>query len=292
MILRHCLAVAALFCCCYSYSEEIRGTTSNAITNNVGAGIVWQPQDVLPEQAGLVVNGLIYRYTAVKNKQDPMSVTVQNENAIDGGYVFQKKDDWSGLNGTTITHTQPINNIAREYWGTGSIVVEGQGQVVNPYVVYNYRFDPCYDPQVSPSCPGYKAPVDNTPVYKAPVDYSLTAINVDEIPKFDTISDDYNKEESNRENKDKKDSKKDKKKSDTSKNAVLTEDALNVANLMERLNNMENFRSYFFTLPDNVMNDVLTLKDSNLPDNKRGKRVSQAQELLHQQMVDSQYYKK
>ena len=286
MILRHCLAVAALLCCCYSYSEEIRGTTSNAITNNVGAGIVWQPQNVLPPQAGLVVNGLIYRYTAVKNQQDPMSVTVQNENAIDGGYVFQKKDDWSGLNGTTITHAQPINNVAREYWGTGSIVVEGQGQVVNPYVIYNYRFDPCYDPQVSPSCPGYKAPVDNN------VDYSLTTINLDDVPKFDNISDDYNDEDSNRENKDKKSSKKDGKKSNTSKNTLLTEDALNMANLMERLNNMENFKSYFFTLPDNVMNDVLTLKDSNLPDNKRGKRVSQAQEILHQQMVDMQYNKK
>ena len=54
-------------------------------------------QNILPQQAGLTVGNVIYKYTAVKNEQDDMLVHVQNEDALGDGYIFRETDDWSGL---------------------------------------------------------------------------------------------------------------------------------------------------------------------------------------------------
>ena len=61
-------------------------------------------QNILPQQAGLTVGNVIYRYTAVKNIDDDMLVHVQNENALGTGYIFRETDDWSGLEGLSLIH--------------------------------------------------------------------------------------------------------------------------------------------------------------------------------------------
>ena len=43
---------------------------------------------------GLDISGVLYRYTAVKERPDDFTVTVSNQNAIDGGYIFRETDDW------------------------------------------------------------------------------------------------------------------------------------------------------------------------------------------------------
>ena len=76
--------------CSYSCSEIIYSESKVDAYN-------WVMQNVLPQQAGLTVGSVIYRYTAVKNIEDDMLVHVQNEDALGSGYIFRETDDWSGL---------------------------------------------------------------------------------------------------------------------------------------------------------------------------------------------------
>ena len=61
-------------------------------------------QNVLPQQAGLTISHIVYEYGVIKETQDAMLVHVQNEDAINGGYILRSTDDWTG---------QPSNVIKR-----------------------------------------------------------------------------------------------------------------------------------------------------------------------------------
>ena len=74
----------------------------------------------------------------------------------------------------------------RSLWGNGSIEVEGTGTVEDAFVFYNYRVDPCYDPQSNPLCPGYQAPeppevetVDVDSLYSNTLDEELLSSSTD-----------------------------------------------------------------------------------------------------------------
>ena len=82
-----------MYCSQPSYSEEVYGTTNNA----AAFGLNWVMTNILPSQAGLEINGLVYQYTAVKDPETGMIVYVQNEYADGSGYIFRNVDDWSGL---------------------------------------------------------------------------------------------------------------------------------------------------------------------------------------------------
>ena len=119
--------------------------------------------NVLPQAAGLQVNNVVYRYTTEKNTEDDMLVHVQNENAQGEGYIFRASDDWSGLPGNTISKAIPVGSIPLDFWGDGSIEVEGFGTVLEPEVYYTYQYLPCNSPQDNPSCEGYIDPLTLIP---------------------------------------------------------------------------------------------------------------------------------
>jgi len=50
-------------------------------------------------------------------------------------------------------------------------------------------------------------------------------------------------------------------------------------------------KSYYQAIPDNKYEEKVVLDGGNIPDNRNGRRVGLAQQLLHDQMVDSQYNK-
>jgi len=93
----------------------------------------------LSSLGGVDVNGVIYRYTAVKDPNDPFTVTIQNENADGNGYIFRETDDWTGQAGNTINKFKTFDNSPISNWGDGSIATTGVGSVVNPVVLYSYR---------------------------------------------------------------------------------------------------------------------------------------------------------
>ena len=246
--------------------------------------------NLLPQQAGLQVNTVLYRYTTIKEIDDPLFVTVQNENAIDGGYIFRETDDWTGLPGNSINKVVGVGGVPIDYWGDGSIVWEGEGKVTDPVVVYTYQYDTCFDPQSDPSCPGYKVEMPDIPSVE-PVDPLDDQAIQDEIDREMTMRD---------EDEDERERQRMSEKEEEDEEEVDLENVLGIANKslqndldtvkqqqMMALNSFSNV--YYTQLPDTVYNETVTLKDSTLPRNNRGRRLQYAQDLLHDKLVKSQY---
>lgn len=247
-------------------------------------------ENVLPQQSGLMVNTVLYRYTTVKNVDDPLIVTVQNENAVDGGYIFRESDDWTGLPGNTINKVVGVGGTPIDYWGDGEITWEGDGKVTDPSVVYTYQYDTCFDPQSDPSCPGYKVEIPDIPSINAVDPLDDTFIQ-DELDREMTMRDEDDEE---------RDRKQMEEKEEEGEEEVDLETVLGIVNRslqnaedtakqqqMMAMNQFDN--QYFVQLPDTVYEETTTLKDASLPQNKRGRRLEFAQQLLHQQLVKSQY---
>jgi len=242
---------------------------------------------VFPSVPGLDVNGLIYRYTTIKNTEDNMKVHVGNLNAEGEGYIFRETDDWSGLPGNTITKSFSVGNTPSAAWGAGSIEVEGQGSVDNASVIYSYRVDECYDPQLNPGCAGYVEPVPpvvEVVVYDALDDDSVTsALDNDTEFKYDSDGNRIVDEE-------------DEEKNNLEKGLSATENALTLfktqgqADLIMAINLQTNIAMYYnSSINGGVYKDNNTLADSKLPDNPKAFRNHLAQQLLHEELMQLQY---
>lgn len=270
----------------YSYSEQVFGQTTNAAQN----GYNWVMSNLLPQQAGLQVNTVLYRYTTVKNPEDPLLVTIQNENAVDGGYIFRETDDWTGLPGNSIFKVIGVGGIPIDYWGDGEITWEGDGKVTDPSVIYTYQYDTCFDPQSDPSCPGYKVEIPDIPSVEVvdPLDDTFVQ---DEIDREMTMRDEDEEErERQRMSEEEEDDEEE----------VDLETVLGIANRslqnaqdtakQKQMMALANFSNqYYEQLPDTVYNETIQLKDAALPKNNRGRRLQFAQDLLHDKLVKSQY---
>lgn len=151
----------SLLCWQYSYSETIYGLTNNAASD----GLSWSMNGVLPNSAApnvsLQVNGVTYYYVMTKEAEDDATVYIRNSDPVNGGYIFEEVDDWSGLDGTAIQKYFRFAGTPAQNWGDGEISVQGNGTVSDASVIYLYRMDIdeqqviCTTPIVSPECPGY-----------------------------------------------------------------------------------------------------------------------------------------
>ena len=241
--------------------------------------------NILPSQAGLEVNGLVYQYTAVKDPETGMIVYVQNEYADGSGYIFRNADDWTGLPGNTIRKKFVFPNLNAELWGPGSIEVDGEGTVEDASVVYSYRYDTCFDPQSDPSCPGYEETVE-----------------VPEIPIYDPLQDQLVQEDMERKTRIQEEEEEQERQRRQREWAVsnaleeLLSDGDNpglidpVAEAMAlALTSRVLPTDYYYGLDGREYFDAVVLDGGDIPDNSNARRSNLAQQLLHQQMVDSQY---
>lgn len=274
----------------FSYSDVVNGTTGNA----ADIGYNWVMQNILPQQAGLEVTGVVYRYTAVKDPNSDMVVYVQNEDAQNQGqYIFREVDDWSQRPGKTITKVLPQPNILIDRWGDGSIVVEGDGQVEDAVVAYDYRYDPCFDPQSSPECPGYVPEIPDIPEPDLTDLYDQEQMFIDEELEREVEVVDEDQKEKDRAAIARK-----------QRNKERLEVALGAVNSALMTSQAELMHTELIALSDVIINtyssvdiqggvyeETTILKDKNLPDNKSARRVNMAQQLLHEQMVTLQYEK-
>jgi len=145
----------------YSAADTVYGVTNNAVND----GLTWSPVDILPDfsspSVSLQVNGVTYYYVMSKDPASDATVYIRNEDAINGGYVFEEVDDWSGLPGNSILKNFRFDGIPGEQWGNGSITVDGDGTVSDASVIYLYRMDIdetniiCTNPLADPNCPGF-----------------------------------------------------------------------------------------------------------------------------------------
>ncbi len=245
---------------------------------------------MFPDVPGLDINGLTYKYRTVKETDADMKVSVGNLNSAGDGYTFKEVDDWSGMPSNTIVKTFPIPNIPIENWGDGSITVEGEGTVEDAVVIYNFRIDECFDPQLNPSCPGYIKPVPDLPeieVYAALEDDAvLDAIDTEQDYEYDEdgniISEDDNEEKETR----------------IELGLIASENALTLfktqgqSNIINQMNQQTNIAMYYnSSINGGIYDDVASLDGGNISDNKKGLRNNLAQQILHEQMVDMQYNK-
>ena len=161
----------------YSAADTVYGVTNNAVND----GLTWSPVNVLPDfsspNVSLQVNGVTYYYVMSKDPAADATVYVRNEDAINGGYVFEEVDDWSGLPGNSILKNFRFDGIPGEQWGNGSITVDGDGTVSDASVIYLYRMDIdetniiCTNPLISPECPGF---LDAVYKYVSTIEYMET----------------------------------------------------------------------------------------------------------------------
>ena len=96
----------ALWAASYSYCYSDIITSFGATSNAADMGLQWSMGNTLPDASQpnitVKVNGLIYQYTITKDVNDAAIVTVANEDAINGGNIFQEQDNWSGVPGNSI----------------------------------------------------------------------------------------------------------------------------------------------------------------------------------------------
>jgi hypothetical protein len=271
--------VAVLFSACYSYSysEVIRAQTTNATAN----GLAWTMTNILPKYTGLSVTAVSYQYTAQKQTQDSFVVNIQNLSATGTGYVFRTQDDWTGLPGNTITKTVPVDNILGTQWGAGSITTQGVGEVVDYSLFYSYRYDTCSaQVVVDPACANYKLPSTFAAIEDEFVtqsyqlkQYVPDAKEQEASRQFVLANSANNKPKS----------------PNSARNALLTAQALGLAQSLEALNNLPGLAAYSLQIPGGTYKDVLEYADKKLPDSSNSRRLNLSQQRLHNQLVDLQY---
>lgn len=274
------LALWPSYSSCDPYSY---GTTGNAAST----ALSWSMSSVLPDIPGIDINGLLYKYTTVKDPDADMKVHIGNKNADADGYIFRKTDDWSGVPGNTIVRSFPLSNIPASQWGAGSIDVEGEGSVKDAMVIYNYRIDECYDEQSNPACPGYVKPVPVIPVVELydvlDDDAAMSAIEADEF-QYDEdgnviLSEEEEEEETRIEMG-----------LTASANALTLFKAQGQDDIIMAINQQTNLAMYYnASINGGVYADAPGLADSEIADNKKALRNNLAQQLLHEKMVDMQY---
>jgi len=271
--------------------------TQNAAT----MGLSWNMTGILPDGADgsiphikVDIHGLTYRYTMVKDPNTGATVYVRNKDLDGNGYVFEERDDWiEGNPGGTIQKYVRFPYTSASRFGDGSIDVEGDGQVIDPNVTYNYRLEVddrlmmcSATPLADPACPGFN---------QALLDY----LNKLEVSPDDPFYDEWvqanlslNDEEGEQEVEETK---------MPEEKLSNFEKELGGENTIEDLVNTNQQRIfaalaavpkiepyYMIDIPGGEYEETLTLEDTSLPDNPRAMR-NLASDANHKKMVRSQY---
>ena len=279
-----------------SYSAE--ADTTYGVTNNaINGGLTWSPVDVLPDFSSpnvtLQVNGVTYYYVMSKDPASDATVYVRNEDAINGGYVFEEVDDWSGLPGNSILRNFRFDGIPGEQWGDGSITVEGDGTVSDASVIYLYRMDVdetniiCTNPLADPNCPGF---LDAVYKYVSSIEYMEPDDDFYEYWLAIQEEREVEVKEDEIEIVEEEDDGELEKRLRVDPNVGGLVDLQRQEEMLLKLNNEPLFEPYIAVeYPETlVLEDTLQLEDTVLPDNNRALRQL-ANDATHYSMVRSQY---
>jgi len=274
----------------YSYSDITYGTTGNAASGSLS----WDMGTVLPDSSQpwvtLQINGLTYRYSLTKNPNTDAQVHIRNEDAVNGGYVFEETDNWNGQPSGTVQKYFRLPYTDSSRWGKGEIAVEGDGQVSSPIVTYNYKLDiddqlmKCTaTPLADPSCPGF---------HQALMDILKSSeVSIDD-PFYDEWVQAQLEEKIELEEKDLK-------KEEVEENLEEKLGGRNTIDamvdtkqqevLLASLADVGKIESYYqVEIQGGEYEETLTLSDTEIPDNHRALR-SFASNANHTKMVRSQY---
>ena len=246
--------------------------------------------NIMPDVVGLDVTGVYYRYSIGKDPAADALVHVQNENALGDGYIFRETNDWSGLAGNTITKAVPVSNIPLQYWGLGSIEVEGEASISDASVIYTYRVDQCANPQASPSCKDYVAPVPSVTTSEQDT-YNALEDDAYQIASKKTDQEYQDEEQATEDQSDDKERKARLERGlAASRNALALASGVSQDAILAAMGYTADMDAYYAAeLDGGAYADVPMLVDGKLPENQRGLRNGLAQQVLHEQMLAMQY---
>ena len=280
----------------YCYSDTTYATTNNAAQN----GLRWALTNILPDfsQPYLTVeiNGINYQYTMVKEKDADATVTLSHDDlANPGEKIFEHTDDWSDQYGGTIRKFFRFGYTNANRWGEGSLDIEGEGSIEDPYVIYNYKMvidetmQKCFlTPLADPMCPGYddalsdyianlEAPEIDDPFYDEWVQANLA--EEAEKPKEEEVIEEAEEEE--------REESLEEQLGGESLEAMV--DTSEQASILAELAQVPKLNQYYATsLQGGVYEETLVLPTTNYPDNRRALR-NLASDANHRTMVRSQY---
>ena len=280
----------------YCYSDTTYATTNNAAQN----GLRWALTNILPDfsQPYLTVeiNGINYQYTMVKEKDADATVTLSHDDlANPGEKIFEHTDDWSDQYGGTIRKFFRFGYTNANRWGEGSLDIEGEGSIEDPYVIYNYKMvidetmQKCFlTPLADPMCPGYddaltdyianlEAPEVDDPFYDEWVQANLA--EEAEKPKEEEVIEEVEEEKE-------EESLEEQLGGETLEAMVDTSEQ---ASILAELAQVPKLNQYYATsLPGGVYEETVKLPSIDYPDNRRALR-NLASDANHRTMVRSQY---
>jgi len=237
---------------------------------------------------GMDVTGVIYQYTAVKDKNDNFVVTVGNED-LDGNYLWKDTEDWSGKYGMKIRKLIPLAYLPIAKFGKGKIATTGTGSVEDANVIYMYRFDACFDPQSDPSCPGYVKPIPVVP--KIIIYDALEDDNVKDATKETDrdLSEETETEEVNEDEEKDEDDMRLEMALASSTNALTIANELTQGSVVRTMNTATNITNYYVAdISGGAYKDSTPLQGGTIVDNKNAFR-SLAQDNLMNEMIGEQY---
>ena len=261
----------------YSYSNPVYTYGYTPRIYNVHT---WKVQDYLESPSYTDINAVVYRYSVQKDVQSDLSVTVSNDDVVNGGYIFRETDDWSGVSGSTINKMIVLPNVPAVNFGEGRIDVVGEGTVLDPEFIYSYRLDTSGIVPVIVDVPEtVDAPdIPEVDIYNVLEDSAITSNEA--YPEY---SDDQDIEAKGEEEERKERALRAASDS-VGIGSTLAQQAM-MAALM--INTLERYEA--LQLDGGTYKESLTLNDAKLPDGKQGLRNGLAQQILHTKMVESQY---
>ena len=280
----------------YCYSDTTYATTNNAAQN----GLRWALTNILPDFSQpfmtVEINGINYEYTMVKEKDADATVTLSHDDlANPGEKIFEHTDDWSDQYGGTIRKFFRFGYTNANRWGEGSLDIEGEGSIEDPYVIYNYKMvidetmQKCFlTPLADPMCPGYddalsdyianlEAPEVDDPFYDEWVQANLA--EEAEKPKEEEVIEEVEEEKE-------EESLEEQLGGETLEAMVDTSEQ---ASILAELAQVPKLNQYYATsLPGGVYEETVKLPSIDYPDNRRALR-NLASDANHRTMVRSQY---
>jgi hypothetical protein len=236
---------------------------------------------------GMDILGVIYQYTAVKDKADDFVVTVGNED-LDGNYLWKDTEDWSNKYGMRIRKVVTLPYLPIAKFGKGKIATTGTGTIEDANVIYMYRFDACFDPQSDPSCAGYVKPIPKVPkiiIYDALEDDNVK----DATKETDRELLEETEEEINEDEEKDEDDMRLEMALASSTNALTIANAVTQGSVVRAMNTATNITNYYVAdISGGAYNDATPLDGGTIVDNRNAFR-SLAQDTLMNEMIGEQY---
>lgn len=276
----------------YCYSDITYGVSPNAAAQ----GLSWSMGTVVPDASQpwvtLEIGGLAYRYRIEKDPTTEGKVHIRNEDPVNGGYIFEETDDWSGSPGGAIQKYFRFPYTDSTRWGDGEIAVEGDGTISDAIVTYNYKLDIndqlmicSISPLLDPACPGFQ-----DALYKYL--QSMEQPSIDDPFYDEWVQAQLDREvdlEEEAEIEEKKESEEDLEKELGGQNTLDALAGPDQDGLLVQLAQVQKIESYYkVEIQGGSYDETIKLEDTNIPDNRRA-LSNLASDAKHREMVRSQY---